>query len=289
MRNVRLYDSMLENSSQLEFWEVFVLTRSLNDTTKETWMKIGGIYTLSLLSCFPNYSFLYINERIATVWAWINPEYLVQFLFVGLLGCVCLCRQSVKEFSCNIFNRESLILLLINVVFVLFVIIIGKTIGGYEINWIGVLCSSIFHYVFVGITEEWIYRGFIVTQMKKVVNNELIIVIASAVLFSLMHLPPFFMYAENITFGGIVFRLLIPLLMGLVYAHIYLCNGNLFVLILLHGSYNLIDSVTFDSWYYVSYGFFWLFMLVYSLCCYRIRKNIKYESLLSHFFQKLTQ
>lgn len=254
-----------------------MLTRSLNDTTK-TWIKISGIYILSLLSCFPNYSFLYANERIATVWAWINPEYLVEFLVVGLFGCVCLCRQRVKEFSCYFFNRESLILLLINVLFVLFVIIIGKIIGDYGINWIGVLCSCIFHYVFVGITEEWIYRGFIVTQMKKVVNNELIIVISSAVLFSLMHLPPFFMYTENISFGGIAFRLLIPLLMGLVYAHIYLCNGNLFVLVLLHGSYNMIDSVTFDSWYYVSYGLFWLLMLVYSFCCYRIKKNIIQES-----------
>lgn len=252
---------------------VFVLIHSLDDTTKKTWIKISGIYFLSLLSCFPNYSFLYINERIAAVWAWIDPAYLVEFLVVGVIGCVCLCRQKVKEFSNSIFNRESLILLLINVVFIVSVTIIGKTVGGYEINWIGVLCSSIFHYVFVGITEEWIYRGFIVTQMKKVVNNELIIVIGSAVLFSLMHLPPYLMYTENITFGGIVYRLLIPLLMGLVYAHIYLCNGNLFVLVLLHGSYNLIDSVTFDSWYYVSYGIYWLLILIYSIYCYRIKIN----------------
>lgn len=252
---------------------VLVLMRSLDDTMKKTWMKILGIYILHLLSFLPDYSFLYTNERIATVWAWISPAYLVEFLVVGVIGCVCLCRQRVKEFSSNIFNRESLILLLINVVFILFVIIVGKTIGGYEINWIGVLCSGIFHYIFVGITEEWIYRGFIVTQMKKVVNNELIIVIGSAILFSLMHLPLYLMYTENISFGGVIYRLLIPLLMGLVYAHIYLCNGNLFILVLLHGSYNLIDSVTFDSWYYVSYVIFWLLMLVYSIYCYRIKKK----------------
>ena len=250
-----------------------MLTHSLDDTMKKTWMKIIGIYILHLLSFLPDYSFLYINERIASVLAWINPAYLVEFLVVGVIGCVCLCRQKVKEFSCNIFNRESLILLLINVVFVLFIITIGKTIGKYEINWIGVLCTSIFNYVFVGITEEWIYRGFIVTQMKKVVRNDLIIVIGSAVLFSLMHLPSYLMYTESITFGGVAYRLLIPLLLGLVYAHIYLCNGNLFILVLLHGSYNLIDSVTFDSWYYVSYGICWLLMLVYSIYCYRTKKK----------------
>lgn len=250
-----------------------MLIRSLDDTKKKTWMKIWGIYILHLLFFLPNYSFLYKNERMATVWAWIDPAYLVEFLVIGVIGCVWLCRQKVREFSSNILNRESLILLLINVVFILSVTIIGKTIGGYEINWIGVLCSGIFHYVFVGITEEWIYRGFIVTQMKKVVSNELKIVIGSAVLFSLMHLPPYLMYTENITFGGVVYRLLIPLLMGLVYAHIYLCNGNLFILVLLHGSYNLIDSVTFNSWYYASYVICWLLMLVYSIYCYRIKKN----------------
>ncbi len=249
------------------------MIHSLADTTKKTWMKILGIYILHFLFFFQNYSFLYKNERVASILAWIDPKYLVEFLVVGLAGCVCLCRQRIKEFSGNIFNLESPILLLINAVFILFVIITGKTIGGYEINWIGVLHSSIFHYVFVGITEEWIYRGFIVTQMKKVVNDERIIVIGSAVLFSLMHLPAYLMYTENITFGGGVYRLLIPLLIGVVYAHIYLCNSNLFVLVLLHGSYNLIDSVAFGSWYYVSYVIYWLFMLAYSIYCYKIKKK----------------
>ena len=249
------------------------MIRSFGDTTKKTWMKIWVIYTLSLFSFFPNYSFLYIDERIASFWTWIDPGYLVEFLVVGVIGCVCLCRQKVKEFSGSILNRESLIVLLINLVFILSVTFIGKAIGGYEINWIGVLCSGIFHYIFVGITEEWIYRGFIVTQMKKVVNNEFIVVIGSAALFSLMHLPPYLMYTESVTFGGVVYRLLIPLLMGLVFAHIYLCNRNLFILVLLHGSYNLIDSVTFDSWYYVSYVIYWLFILVYSWLCHRIKKK----------------
>jgi hypothetical protein len=31
-------------------------------------------------------------------------------------------------------------------------------------TWIDVLCSSIFHYAFIGITEECIYKGFIVIK-----------------------------------------------------------------------------------------------------------------------------
>lgn len=134
------------------------------DNTIKTWMKILGIYILGLISFLPNYSFLYIDAKIALIWEWINPAYLVEFLVVGVIGCVCLCGQRVKEFSCKILNWESLVLLSINVVFVLFIILVGKTIGRYEVNWIGVLCSGVYHYVFVGITEEWIYRGFIVTE-----------------------------------------------------------------------------------------------------------------------------
>ena len=249
----------------------------LDDVMKKAWIKIMGIYIVGLLSFFLNYSFLYTNEISASIFTWIDPNYLVQFLVLGMVGCVCLCKQPIKEFSSKIFNRESLVVLLCNAVFILFVIIIGKTIGKYEINWIGVLNRSIFCYIFVALTEEWIYRGFIVTQMKKAVNSELKIVFISAVLFSLTHLPSYLMYTENITFGGIVYRLLIPFLLGVVFAHIYLCNGNLLLLILLHGSYNMIENIAFDGWYYVSYGIGWILILGYSVYCYKRKMIIEKE------------
>lgn len=77
------------------------------------------------------------------------------------------------------------------------------------------------------------------------------------------------MYTENITLGGVGYRLLIPLLLGLVYAYIYLRKGNLFVLVMLHGTYNLIENIAFDCWYYVAYGICWLLVLGYVGYCYR--------------------
>lgn len=226
-------------------------------------VKIITIYLLSLLAFLPDYSFLYRNETPANIFTWIDPAYLAWFLIVGLLGCVCICRQPLKEFSRNIFTRESWIVLLVNVVFVIFIMLVGKAIGQYEINWTGVLNRCIHCYVFVAFMEEWIYRGFIVTQMKKVMKNERAIVIMSAVLFAVSHLPAYFMHTSELTLGGILYRLLIPLLLGLVFAHIYLCNGNLFTVIILHGTYNLIESIAFDSWYYVAYGIAWLLMIGY--------------------------
>lgn len=225
------------------------------------------------MSFFLDLSFLYTEERIAVIWEWVDPLYTVQFLVIGVLGCVCLCKQRLKEFSSCIFDCESIIVLLINIIFILFVIFVSKTLGGYEINWSGVLNRSLYFYVFVAVTEEWIYRGFVVTQMKKAVSSDIAVILGSAGLFSLMHLPIYLMYTENLVFGGIVYRLLIPFLLGVVYAHIYLCNGNLFILIILHGSYDLIDSIAFDSWYYVSYGICWVLMIGYSVYCYIRKRN----------------
>lgn len=245
------------------------------DTLKKTWIKISAIYilNLNLLPFVLNYSFLYTNEKTASILEWIDPAYSVQFLVIGLIGCVCLCKQTLREFSKNIFNFESLIILLVNVSFIFFVMFVGKAIGQYEINWIGVLNCSLFCYVFVAFTEEWIYRGFIVTQMKKIFKSDLTIIIISAVLFALSHLPAYFLNTENITLGGAIYRVLIPLLLGLVYACIFLCNGNLLVLVILHGTYNFIENIAFDSWYYVSYGICWLLVIGYVVYCYRRMKG----------------
>lgn len=243
------------------------------DTLKSYWIKILAIYILNLLPFVLNYSFFYTDENVAGILEWIDPAYLIQFLVIGLIGCVCLCKQPLRAFSNNIFNFESLIILLTNVSFIFFVMFVGKTIGQYEINWIGVLNRGLFCYVFVAFTEEWIYRGFFVTQVKKIFKSDLTIVIISAVLFALSHLPAYFLNMEIITLGGVIYRVLIPFLLGLVYAYIFLRNGNLFVLVILHGTYNFIENIAFDGWYYVAYGICWLSVIGYVIYCYRRMKG----------------
>jgi membrane protease YdiL (CAAX protease family) len=208
---------------------------------------------------------------MANILEWIDPTYLVQFLVIGIIGCVLICRQLLNEFSNNIFNVESLVVFVVNIIFVLSITQIGALTGNYEINWVGVINRSIYCCVFVGITEEWIYRGFIVTQLKKLLTKKPVIVIISAVMFSALHLPSFLLQAENITVLSLGYRLLIPFLLGLVFAAIYLLKNNLFVLIIIHGVYNLIECVAFDEWYFISYGIYWFMILGYLIYCYRTR------------------
>ena len=239
-----------------------------------TRLKIFFIYVLHLLSFLLDYSFLYQNDKVANIINWIDPAYTVQFFMIGIIGCVLICRQSLKEFSHNIFSLESLILLLANVIFILGITQIGAFVGDYEVNYIGVINKGIYCLLFVGIAEEWIYRGFIVTQLEKILTKRaLIIIIISAAMFSIMHLPSFLLHTENISILSLGYRLLIPFLMGVAYAAIYLWKKNLFVLIIIHGVYDLIECVAFDSWYLASYGIYWVMILGYMLYCYKTREQ----------------
>jgi membrane protease YdiL (CAAX protease family) len=240
-----------------------IVKNAIDDLMKKTWLRIFFIYTIDMLSFALDYSFLYQNDVIANILEWIDPAYAVQFLVIGIIGCVFICRQALNEFSNNIFNVESLVVFVVNIIFVFSITQIGAFIGNYEVNWVGVINRSIFCCIFVGITEEWIYRGFMVTQLRKVLTKKTVIVIISAIMFSVMHLPSFLLHAEDITILSLGYRLLIPFLLGSVFTAIYLLRNNLFVLIIIHGVYDLIECVAFDGWYFISYGIYWLMILGY--------------------------
>lgn len=238
---------------------------------KKTWLKIFFVYAIHLLSFFLDYSFLYQNDVTANILEWIDPAYAVQFFIIGIIGGVFIGRQALNEFSNNIFNVESLAVLVVNIIFILSITQIGAIIGDYEVNWIGVINRSIFCCIFVGVTEEWIYRGFMVTQLKKTLKKKTAIVIISAIMFSVMHLPSFLLHAENITILSLGYRLLIPFLLGSVLSVIYLWKNNLFTLVIIHGVYDLIECVAFDKWYFIAYGIYWLMILGYMFYCYKTR------------------
>lgn len=242
---------------------------------KKIWLRIFFVYAVHLLSFVLDYSFLYQNDAAADILEWIDPAYAVQFFVAGIIGCVFICRQAFNEFSNNVFHVESLAVFVVNIIFVLSITQTGAVIGGYEVNWIGVINRSIFCCIFVGVTEEWIYRGFMVTQLKKIFTKKTVIVMISAIMFSVMHLPSFLLHTENITMLSLGYRLLIPFLSGLVFAAIYLWKKNLFVLIIIHGVYDLIECVAFDRWYFISYGIYWLMISGYMFYCYRTRLQEK--------------
>ena len=161
------------------------------------------------------------------------------------------------------FTKQNGIILLIHVLFCIVIVVAGSYIGHYSVAWIALMTSAVDAVLFNGFVEEWVFRGYFVNQFSMMVVNERKIVLVTAVLFSLMHLPNYYLATEVITFGGIIYRLLIPFLMGIALAIIFLKTRNLFVCSLIHGVYNLISYITDGWWMYACYGIYWIMIILY--------------------------
>lgn len=203
--------------------------------------------------------------------------YLEQFMIIGLLGCVLVGRQKIKEFSCNVLTKHNAMLLLVNAAFSFIIVVIDSHIFNYPVLWAGVLGCGVETIVFNGFVEEWVFRGYFVNQFQKLIPKEKWVVGITAVLFSLMHLPNYCLNTEVITAGGIVYRLLIPLLLGIVLAVIFIRTRNLFGCLLIHGVYNLISYITSGWWMYVCYVIYWIMIVGYILLfCRKKAAPVKY-------------
>lgn len=198
-------------------------------------------------------------------------SYLEDFAIIGIVGCVFLGRQKLKEFSSQIFTKQNGFILLINILFCIGIVLADAYIGHYEVVWMGLIKCAIDAILFNGFVEEWVFRGYFVNQFSKIIASKRKIVLITAVLFSFMHLPNYCLVTEEITIGGIIYRLLIPFLMGIALAIIFLKTRNLFVCSLTHGIYNLISYVTDGWWMYVCYGIYWIMIVLYILYCYKIQ------------------
>lgn len=195
-------------------------------------------------------------------------SYFEDFIIIGIIGCVFIGRQKFKEFSNWIFTKQNGIILMIHVLFCIAIVAADSYIGHYSADWIALMNCAVDAVLFNGFVEEWVFRGYFVNQFSKMVVNERKIVLVTAVFFSLMHLPNYCLATEVITFGGIIYRLLIPFLMGIALAIIFLKAKNLFVCSLIHGVYNLISYITNGWWMYACYGIYWIMIILYiGYCC----------------------
>lgn len=202
-------------------------------------------------------------------------SYLEDFVIIGIVGCVFIGGQKFKEFSSWIFTKQNGVILLINTLFCIAIVLVDSYIGHYVVVWMGLINCAIEAVLFNGFVEEWVFRGYFVNQFSKMIVMERKIVLITAILFSFMHLPNYCLATEEITIGGIIYRLLIPFLMGIALAIIFLKTRNLFVCSLTHGVYNLISYVTGGWWMYVCYGIYWIMIVLYILYCYKMQSMTK--------------
>lgn len=246
-------------------------------TTKEVRFRLARmafVYLIWNLSWILPTTFTKINfiMKYMTDFAY---SYLEDFVIIGIVGCVFIGGQKFKEFSSRIFTKQNGVILLINTLFCIAIVLVDSYIGHYVVVWMGLINCAIEAVLFNGFVEEWVFRGYFVNQFSKMIVMERKIVLITAILFSLMHLPNYCLATEEITIGGIIYRLLIPFLMGIALAIIFLKTKNLFVCSLTHGVYNLISYVTGGWWMYVCYGIYWIMIVLYILYCYKMQSMAK--------------
>lgn len=201
---------------------------------------------------------------------------LMNLLIVGIGGCYFIFRHKTIINKLKYFNKKNIFLMICHIIFFIIITWAGAIIGTYKINLSAVLSVCLSEYIFIAFSEEFIFRGFILDNFLTLAKNgkqEIYLIILSSVMFSLMHLPNYIKWTENITLGGILYRLLIPLLIGFLLGFIFWKEENLIICILLHGSYNLISDLTFNNWQYICYGIYWLFLISYVLYLFKSRHS----------------
>lgn len=129
--------------------------------------------------------------------------------------------------------------------------------------------------LWVGLVEELIFRGFIFIKLLKLKNPKfklIHIVLVSAFLFSIIHLPGFFLYNSNYDFLSIIGRLLFPFLIGILYAYLLYMTKDIVSLVFIHATSNMISNYSGISGT-ILYLVFWFGLLYYTYLSYKLYKQ----------------
>jgi len=131
-------------------------------------------------------------------------------LYIGvpcnlILALVCIliviCRkQKLETIGLTLKNAKKSIILgsILGLIEVIFNNVLPSILSGCNLNGIPTLLYNIFYYfVVIAFVEEIAFRGFIQTRIYGLIKNDIVAVIISAMMFSLMHVP-FQMAVANI-------------------------------------------------------------------------------------------
>lgn len=131
--------------------------------------------------------------------------------------------------------------------------------------------------LWVGLVEELIFRGFIFIQLLKLKTPKfklLYIVLLAACMFSIVHLPAYFLYNGTSNVLGIVNRLLFPLMIGVLYAYLLYMNKDIVSLIFIHAVSNMLTNYTGISGVILNL-IFWIGLIFYTYKSYILNKNLQ--------------
>ncbi|MCV2231207.1 CPBP family intramembrane metalloprotease [Acholeplasma manati] len=129
--------------------------------------------------------------------------------------------------------------------------------------------------LWVGMVEELIFRGYIFIELLKLKTDKfklIYVVLLSALMFSIIHLPAYFLYNSQYDFFSIFWRLLFPFMIGILYAYLLYMNKDIISLIFIHATSNMISNYT-GTIGLVWVILFWIGLIGYTYYAYVVYKR----------------
>jgi membrane protease YdiL (CAAX protease family) len=128
--------------------------------------------------------------------------------------------------------------------------------------------------LWVGMVEELIFRGYIFIELLKLKTDKfklIYVVLLSALMFSIIHLPAYFLYNSHYDFLSIIWRLLFPFMIGVLYAYLLYMNKDIISLIFIHATSNMI------SYFTGTIGLVWVILFWVGLIYYTYHSYVVYK------------
>lgn len=124
-----------------------------------------------------------------------------------------------------------------------FAVFLSENLGNPETNWLPwyLIIYEVFTLVCVGVREECIYRATIQNVVAKKYANSVkgiwITVITSSIIFGLTHITNLFFGMDPL---AVFTQMMGAACLGLVFGAVYLRSGNLWVMILIHATNDIV-------------------------------------------------
>lgn len=120
--------------------------------------------------------------------------------------------------------------------------------------------------LFVALVEELIFRGYVFFSLLKLKSPKfklVHVVLLSAFLFSIIHIPGYILYSDHYTVLSVFGRLLFPFVIGVLYASLFYINKDIISLVFIHATSNMISNYTGFSGV-ILLSIFWLGLIYYT-------------------------
>ncbi|MCL1917225.1 MAG: CPBP family intramembrane metalloprotease [Peptococcaceae bacterium] len=128
------------------------------------------------------------------------------------------------------------------------VLVLTKTASITHVDWSGVghpgFIGGLVLFIFVGFNEELMSRGFMMTALKTT-RLKWLIVVLPAVMFSVLHIPNFWVMQESVQAYVVGVALVNLMLVGILFAFLFIKTGRLWAPIGYHITWNFFQGSVF--------------------------------------------